>query len=581
VTPSPANRTAAPACTLRMAEAEDREEIYRARHEVYARELGQHRANGGGRLTDALDGWNRYIVARGPSGLLGFVSITPPGSPSLSLDKYFRRESLPFPVDGDLHEVRLLTVLRPHRGREVALLLMHAALRWVESHGGTRIAAIGRREILDFYLRVGLRRGGLSARSGAVTYDLLHGTVGELQAARDGIPAALERLRDGLRWDLPFPFARPAACLHGGASFRAVGERFDRPGRRAEVIAADVLDAWYPPAPGVLRALAEDPAWLLRTSPPTACGGFLAAVAEARGVAPECLVPGAGSSDLVFRALLHWLDRSSRVLLLDPTYGEYAHVLGSVVGARVERLALREEEGFVPDPDRLAAALASAPDLAVIVNPNSPTGRHVPRSDLEAVLARAPGRTRIWLDETYVEHAGPEESLERFAARSEGVLVCKSMSKIYALSGARVAYLCGGRHQVEAIRALTPPWAMGLPSQVAGVKALEDPGYYAGRIRETRVLRCRLAEGLHALGWRPVPGVANFLLCRIPDGGPGAASWVQACARRDLFLRDAGAMGTSLGDRFVRVAVKDAATQERLLAILREVRDGFPPPRSA
>src|SRR6266576_385362 len=63
--------------------------------------------------------------------------------------------------------------------------------------------------------------------------------------------------------------------------------------------------------------------------------------------------------------------------------------------------------------------------------------------------------------------------------RSENVIVCKSMSKVYALSGARVAYLCAGPHQLEELRALTPPWVVSLPAQVAAVRALNDPAYYA------------------------------------------------------------------------------------------------------
>ena len=148
-------------------------------------------------------------------------------------------------------------------------------------------------------------------------------------------------------------------------------------------------------------------------------------------------------------------------------------------------------------------------DLIVLVNPNSPTGRHVPRVELESVLRRVPARTRVWVDETYVEYAGANQSLERFAAQSENVIVCKSMSKVYALSGVRAAYLCAGPHQLEELRAITPPWAVSLPAQVAAVRALADALYYAKRYEETRELRSQLVEGLHSLNLRIVPGVGQ------------------------------------------------------------------------
>src|SRR5437879_5296702 len=64
--------------TVSVATHTDREAIYRLRHEVYARELGQHAANQAAELKDALDGWNIYLVARQGSQLAGFISVTPP-----------------------------------------------------------------------------------------------------------------------------------------------------------------------------------------------------------------------------------------------------------------------------------------------------------------------------------------------------------------------------------------------------------------------------------------------------------------------------------------------------------------------
>jgi histidinol-phosphate/aromatic aminotransferase/cobyric acid decarboxylase-like protein/GNAT superfamily N-acetyltransferase len=562
--------------TLALANDSDRETIYRHRHDVYGRELGQHRLNPAGQLRDALDDWNIYLVVHSEKQIAGFVSITPPGRPGYSIDKYFARETLPFPVDDQLFEIRLLTVLKPHRGGEIATLLMYAALRWVEAHGGERIVAIGRREVLDLYLKAGMEPVGRSTQSGAVTYDLLQAKTGALRQRLQDFTGLLARLEERVDWQLGFPFRQPAACFHGGAFFSAIGESFQQLERSQNVINADVLDAWFPTAPGVLTTLQEYLPWLLRTSPPTACAGLIEAIARARGVNRENVLPGAGSSDLIFRALRHWLNRKSHALILDPTYGEYAHVLERVIGCTVDRLTLRAEENFQVDLRRIEAALADGYDLVVLVNPNSPTGVHIPRQKLEAVLRRAPLRTRIWVDETYVEYAGADQSLEAFAAQSENVIVCKSMSKVYALSGARVAYLCAGPHQLEELRAITPPWVVSLPAQVAAVRALEDPGYFAMRYAETAELREALAADLRQLGWKLLPGIANFLLCFLPENGPDADAVVRLCRRRNLFLRDAAVMGSQLGTRTIRMAVKDRATNRRMVAVLQQALSEFP-----
>ena len=107
------------------------------------------------------------------------------------------------------------------------------------------------------------------------------------------------------------------------------------------------------------------------------------------------------------------------MLILDPTYGEYAHVLERVVGCRVERLLLQRAEQYRLDPGLLELSMAGEYDLVVLVNPNSPSGQHVPREELEDALRKAPPATRVWVDETYVDYAGPGQSLEPFAGRSE------------------------------------------------------------------------------------------------------------------------------------------------------------------
>ncbi|NHC45715.1 histidinol-phosphate aminotransferase family protein [Motilibacter sp. K478] len=556
------------------ASAGQREAAYRLRHAAYARELGQHPENAEQRLTDRLDASNAYLVATVGEELVGSVSVTAPGG-ALSLDTYVSRGQLPFPVDERVHEVRLLTVAPGHRGGALAALLMYAAFRHVEAAGGTRIVGMGHGRALAAYRQAGARPLGLRVTSGALGFEVFTMTTTEARARAVAVAPLLARLR-ACDWRLPFPFTEPAGCFHGGASFDGVGERFDALERSTQVVNADVLDAWFPPAPGAVEAVAAHLPWLLRTSPPTECGGLLDTVAEARGVPRDALLPGAGSSALIFLAFGRWLTPASRVLLLDPTYGEYAHVLEHVVRCRVDRLRLEREEGYGLDVERLVRRVHDAAyDLVVLVNPNSPTGRHVPRPELTASLRRLPGRARVWVDETYVDFAGPDESLERYAAASRNVVVCKSMSKAYALSGARVAYLCGPAAVVAELRAWSPPWAVSLPGQVAAVRALQDPGYYAARWAETAVLRTGLAHGLRALGLDVVPGAAaGFLLAHLPGDGPDAQAVVDACRAEEVYLRDAGAMGTALGAHALRIAVRTAPENARALAALTRALHG-------
>ena len=558
-----------PPVTVELATEADRPAIYRFRHQVYATELRQHPENPQELLTDPLDAYNIYIKASIDGRLTGFISITPPDSPSFSVDKYFPRASLFFPFDNGLYEVRLLTVMPDARFRTLALLLMYAAFRWVQSRGGTRIVAIGRVELLRMYHKAGLQGLALQAKAGAVTYELFSETVASLQGTSEVSAKLLQRLLRTTDWRLPIPFAPPSRSAHGGKFFEKIGEDFDHLERAQDVISADVLDAWFPPAPGVLAAIGDHLSFLLQTSPPTDCAGMMRAIARARHLAVDCIVPAAGSSELIFLCFRQWLTRDSRVLLFDPSYSEYDHVCAQIIGCRVDYLRLWREDGYAVDLRDLTERLQQDYDLVVLVNPNSPTGKHVRRIDLEPLLRATSPRSRVWIDETYVDYVGEGESLENFAVHSRNVVVCKSMSKVYALSGARAAYLCAHPEAIAALRSLTPPWAVSLPAQVAAVNALADPGYYAARYQETRALRATLAGQLRSLGIEVIDGAANFLLCHLPEAGPDVATIRRLTELRKLFVRDFG--NASLGRHAFRIAVKDGPTNARMVGILKNV----------
>ncbi|WP_432115640.1 aminotransferase class I/II-fold pyridoxal phosphate-dependent enzyme [Streptomyces sp. S1] len=571
------------ALQLRTATPQDHDWIHELRHRVYAEELGQHPVDPSGRLSDALDGDNVYLVAARGGTRIGFVSLTPPWVGRYSLDKYLTREELPVLTEEAPFEIRVLTVEERWRSTAAAPLLMYAALRWVASRGGRRVVAMGRTELLDMYLAAGLRPVGRTIRSGAVSFEVLDGAVTELTrtvAERHG--RTLERLRTGLDWRLDAPFApRADGCEHGGAFFSAIGTGFRTLSRRHEVVAADVLDAWFPPSPEVRAVLSEDPGWAARTSPPTGAEGLLAEIAGVRGLPVESLAVGAGSSDLIFRAFGRWLTPESRVLLLDPGYGEYAHVTERVIGCRVDRLRLRREDGWLLDPARLAAATGDGRyDLVVVVNPNNPTGRHAPADALRAVIEASPARTRWWIDEAYLGYVDPADSLAGLASADARVVVCTSLSKMYALSGMRAAYLVACPETAGELRRWTPPWPVSLPAQLAAVTALRDPAYYAERWARTHVLRKQLAHDLEELGgFSSVgEGVANFLTVTLPPDGPSAARLVGECRRHDVFLRDLSPLSPAYEGRTVRIAVRDTAENARIVAACEKALDALGAP---
>lgn len=563
---------------VRFATAGDLQWIYELRHRVYAEELGQHSPDPRGRLRDGLDGDNVYLVAAQGPHPIGFVSLTPPWLGRYGLDKYVSRDELPVLAEDDVFEVRILTVEARWRGSGVATLLMYAALRWVMSRGGRTVVAMGRTDLLDMYEAVGLRRVGRTVHSGALRFEVMVADLAEVTNLVVGpYRTTLESMRSEVDWRLDMAFApSPDGCEHGGASFDAIGPDFRSLHRRHEVVAADVLDAWFPPAPGVSAALLEDPGWVARTSPPTDAGGLLEEIAAARSLPSEALAVGAGSSDLIFRAFGRWLTHRSRVLLIDPGYGEYTHVTERVIGCQVDRFRVRREDGWQLDPDLLSDAVrAGRYDLVVLINPNNPTGCHTPAADLRSVIADSPASTRWWIDEAYLGYVDLAESLADLAATHPSVVVCTSLSKMYALSGLRAAYLVAEPNIAAELRRWTPPWQVSLPAQLAAVAALRDPAYYRACWLRTQDLRGQLAADLAGVDDSLIveEGVANFLNLTLAPSGPSAAQLVRECRVHDVYLRDLSPLSSQYQGKTVRIAVKDTGDNARIVAACRDALD--------
>lgn len=522
-----------PKFALRFVTLCDLDAVAKLRHRVYVEELGHHDARPDKRLPESIE-LNRVLIgAYCDDDLVGYIGVTMPGG-TYSLEMY----GFPKPARNS-YEIRALCVSKKFRRYGLGKSLIRAAIKFARRSGrDVEIVAMAREQLVDAYVAYGMQHTGEIVCVGGAWYYLVKGRPAEPTASAD------------IAWELPFPEKDDAPCFHGGASLADV--------KKTNNISADVLDAWYDPCPEAVRAASQDVAWAMRTSPPTNCEPLIEAIAAARGVSTNNIAVGAGSSELIFRCFSAWLSKSSRVLLVEPTYGEYSHVLRNVIGCSVDSLHVSESQDFCLDADALKSACKKIRyDLVVIVNPNSPFGTH--HAGLGDVVNRL--ATRVWIDETYVDYVG--QSLEHIAITSPHVVVCKTMSKVYALSGCRVGYVCGHPSVIRGVRVRTPPWIVSRPTQAAAIEAVKNSEYYASKIKETHLMRKDLERKLSEVPGvvKVFPGCANWTLIKV--NGP-VSDVVERCMKRGVYIRDTHIPG------FCRIAVK-----REIDAIVGAVRDAL------
>jgi cobalamin biosynthesis protein CobC len=231
----------------------------------------------------------------------------------------------------------------------------------------------------------------------------------------------------------------------------------------------------------------------------------LAAIAAQAYGAPSAahVVPAPGTQILL--PLVAGLVRPGRAAVLSPTYAEHIRAAAQV-GHRVEEVA---------GPGGLRDAA-----LAVVVNPNNPDGRVVPREallDCAQDLQAAGGL--LVVDEAFMDVGAPGQSLARESGRPN-IVVLRSFGKFFGLAGLRLGFALARPAVAARLRAGLGPWAVAGPAIAIGAAALSDrPWAEATRVRLVQAAH-RLDQALTAAGLEVAGGTSLFRLARTP-AAPG------------------------------------------------------------
>ncbi len=358
-------------------------------------------------------------------------------------------------------------------------------------------------------------------------------------------------------------------AYHGGAFWDGIQSDFSTLERSKTIINADVLDAWFDPSPRVIEKLSHFLPWIIKTSPPTHCDGLVASISHHRGIPIDHILVGGGSSDLMFSFFPNILRKDEKILILDPMYGEYAHIFENVINAKLFRYKLDHLLDFEINFDELQSAIRSvSPNMVVIVNPNSPTGRFWASENILKLIVCHPEIVFV-IDETYIEYIGKEYSLEKETMQHPNLVVIKSMSKVYALSGARVGYLVAHPTIINKVSAFIPPWSASLIAQVAAVEALNDDGYYTSKWAETHLLREEMIKQLQSDRTDIFSSTANFFLLRLKS--TSADHIIKVMKSQNIFIRNCNSMSSQFEDNYLRITVKSKEDNKEVINALKQL----------
>lgn len=276
------------------------------------------------------------------------------------------------------------------------------------------------------------------------------------------------------------------------------------------------------------------------------------ALAAHHGRPVEEVLPTAGAAEAF--SLVARLRPWRRPVVVHPQFTE-PHAALEQAGHTVTTVLCREEDGFTLD----VGAVPDDADLVMVGNPTNPTGVLHPATTI-AKLCRA-GRLVV-VDEAFMDGV-PGEPETLAAERHDGLLVIRSLTKLWSIPGVRAGYVLGDAETVAALGALQAPWAVSAPALAAALAcAAPHARDEAGR-RADDLARWRdtLQRGLRQRGIDHVASEAPFVLARLGAGVRAALREHGVAVRRaDTF--------PGLDSSWVRIAARPPAVTARLFTAL-------------
>jgi len=281
------------------------------------------------------------------------------------------------------------------------------------------------------------------------------------------------------------------------------------------------------------------------------------------GLAPDQVVLGDGSNELLVLAANAYLRRGDEAVMATPSFSVFAHAVRGA-GARAVEVPLRD---FRHDLRAMAAAVTRRTRLVIVCNPNNPTGTMVTHAEVAAFLRALPGHLVVLFDEAYAEFAASAKFPDTPALirRNLRVIVVRTFAKLHGLAGLRIGYGLGPAPVMAPLEKLRQPFNVGALSARAALAAWSDRAHVRRTLTLVRSGRRELARGLTALGLGVVASHTNFLLVDTRRPGREVAL---ALERRGIIVRP---LAHPTLTRYVRITIGTPDDHRRLLTALRDI----------
>jgi histidinol-phosphate aminotransferase len=268
-----------------------------------------------------------------------------------------------------------------------------------------------------------------------------------------------------------------------------------------------------------------------------------------------------GSNEILAQLLLAYGGPGRAAMTFEPTYSVHARLAWLASTGCVDA---RTSPPWAIGADEIAAARDARPEIVFVCSPNNPTGNAQPVDAIDAIAAALP-QSLVIVDEAYVEFGG--RSAVALLDDRSNVAVVRTLSKAFALAGARIGYCLASPEIVSDLERVRLPYHLSSLAQAAGLAALRHRAEALAILDAVREQRERLESSLGAIaGVEVYASDANFVLFRPPSRSPAERVW-RDLLDRGVLVRDV----TRVVPGALRVTAGTPREVDAFLDALREV----------
>ena len=241
---------------------------------------------------------------------------------------------------------------------------------------------------------------------------------------------------------------------------------------------------------------------------------FVETLAGIEGLSRDYVLPFAGSSDPLHRAVLAFTSPTKSLVTADPGY-EAAEKAARFLGARVIRVPLRKDGSH--DVKAMAEADPNS-GVIYICNPNNPTGTVTKKQDVDYLVAHKPEGAVVLLDEAYIHLSTTAEPGTAHVNADKDVIILRTFSKLFGMAGLRAGAAFARPELLERVKAFGAG-ALPVTGMVGATASLKAKGLVETRRKIIGDIRNETAEFLDKKGFAFLPSEANMLMIDVRRPG--------------------------------------------------------------